>query len=216
MPAIRHAVIHNQQLAGFDLNEIRVMCALPIQDQTNLRPVCRAAGHAQHDDHGTRSSRRARQQHLAHPSLPQRHSLVGQRCGFRPSLADIGTPGLPNEAASAGAENRVRPLVGKGYVAKLFRLRSIAFLGLRLDELIPGHWITVGNSPSIQQRFAGHIGFRLGEAVEIVGKSTSLLAGNPTLRGHSWSMIRQQTGIAKGTAQRVFYGLPTSPASSTH
>jgi hypothetical protein len=27
-------------------------------------------------------------------------------------------------------------------------------------------------------------------------------------------MIRQQTGIAKGTAQRAFYGLPQIPASS--
>ncbi len=68
--------------------KLRAMCALPIQDSTNLRTVCRAAGNAQHDDHGTRSSRRALQQHLAQPSLSKRHSLVGQRCGFRPSLAD--------------------------------------------------------------------------------------------------------------------------------
>jgi hypothetical protein len=104
------------------------MCALPVQDRTNLRPVRRAAVHAQHDDHGTRSSRRARQPHLAQPPLPQRYSLVGQRCGFRPSLADIGTSGLPNEAVSTSAENRVQSLVGQGYVARLFRLRSIAFL----------------------------------------------------------------------------------------
>lgn len=33
--------------------------------------------------------------------------------------------------------------------------------------------------------------------------------------GCSWSKIRRETGIAKGTAQRAFYGLPTSPASLT-
>jgi DNA invertase Pin-like site-specific DNA recombinase len=34
-------------------------------------------------------------------------------------------------------------------------------------------------------------------------------------QGHSWGAIRRETGIAKGTAQRAFYGLPKSFVSST-
>ena len=52
--------------------------------------------------------------------------------------------------------------------------------------------------------------------METVGKLTPLLAGSPTLRGHSWSMIHQETGIAKGTAQRAFYGLPNRLVSLTN
>jgi len=52
--------------------------------------------------------------------------------------------------------------------------------------------------------------------VETVGKLTPLLAGSPTLRWHSWSMIHQETGIAKGTAQRDFYGMSETLMSSPH
>jgi DNA invertase Pin-like site-specific DNA recombinase len=34
-------------------------------------------------------------------------------------------------------------------------------------------------------------------------------------QGHSWGTIRRETGIAKGTAQRAFYGLPKSLVSLT-
>jgi DNA invertase Pin-like site-specific DNA recombinase len=34
-------------------------------------------------------------------------------------------------------------------------------------------------------------------------------------QGRSWSAIRRETGIAKGTAQRAFYNLPQVPVSST-
>jgi hypothetical protein len=54
------------------------------------------------------------------------------------------------------------------------------------------------------------MGFRLEKAVETVGKLTPLLAGSSTLRRHFLSMIHQESGIAKGTAQRAFYGLPKS------
>jgi len=34
-------------------------------------------------------------------------------------------------------------------------------------------------------------------------------------QGHSWGTIHRETGIAKGTAQRAFYGLPQSAAPLT-
>ena len=47
-------------------------------------------------------------------------------------------------------------------------------------------------------------------------KLTPLRTGSPTLLGHSWGLIHQGTGIAKGTAQRAFYGLPIRLVSLTH
>jgi len=76
--------------------------------------------------------------------------------------------------------------------------------------------VTPDNRPSIQPRFPGPIGFRLEWAVETVGKLTPLLAGSPTLRGHSWSVIHQETGFAKGTAQQAFHGLRESVVPSIH
>ena len=34
-------------------------------------------------------------------------------------------------------------------------------------------------------------------------------------QGHSWSAIRRETGIAKGTVQRAFYSLPQTAAALT-
>jgi len=35
-------------------------------------------------------------------------------------------------------------------------------------------------------------------------------------QGHSWGTIRRETGIARATAQRAYYGLPKSLVSSAH
>jgi hypothetical protein len=78
---------------------------------------------------------------------------------------------LPSEAVSASAENRVQSLVGQGYLAKPFRLGSIAFLGLRLDELTPGYCMTVENSPSHRQM---KVGWRIFASEKIQGARCNL------------------------------------------
>ncbi len=61
-------------------------------------------------------------------------------------------------------------------------------------------------------RNAGAKGKRLGRPRVAVDASRIAVL---RAQGHSWGAIRRETGIGKGTAQRAFYSLPTSPASST-